>query len=150
MNEKEINLLGIRQRTILSYFNGVRGKELVVMEAITEEQEKRIDKSEKYYGAIRFDKGDGVIIEAKDIYLYGEVNLEDKNDVFHINKFNLINPESSFIYSNFDYDKGVYTTIDGHSKGSTTHDAFKWFKFNHCLINKPQRIIVYKCLKCML
>ena len=48
------------------------------MEPITEEQEIRIDKSAKYYGAIRFERKDGVVVIAKNIYLYGEVNFEKR------------------------------------------------------------------------
>lgn len=145
MKEKVVNLLGIRPRMILCHFEPIKGKRMgVYIEPITEEQEARIDKSEKYYGAIRFDKGDGTIIDAKSIYLYGEVNFEDKNDIYQIERLKLINDDGNYIYSNFDYDKGQFTTVDGIAKSYPTWNPLTWFKYCHCLIGKPKRIIVYK------
>lgn len=145
MKEKKINLLGIRLRTILCRIDSIKGKpNTVCMEPITEEQEIRIDKSAKYYGGIRYERPDGVIVDAKHIYLYGELNFEDKNDICQIERFNLIDNEGSHIYSNFDYDKGCFTTINGRAKTYPTWNPIIWFKYCHCLIGKPQRIIVYR------
>lgn len=145
MKEKVINLLGIRLSMILCRTEFIKGKPSgVYIEAITEEQEARIDKAAKYYGAIRYERPDGVIIDAKHIYLYGELNFEDKNDLYQIERFNLINDEGNYIYSNFDYDKGCFTTIDGKAKSFPTWNSILWFKYCHCLIGKPQRIIVYR------
>lgn len=115
----------------------------VVMEPITEEQELRIDKSAKYYGAIQFERKDGVIVAAKDIYLYGEVDFNN-DDLDLIERFKLIDEDGNWIYSNFDYEKGNFTTIDGIAKGYPTWNLINWFKYCHVLIGKPQRIIVYK------
>lgn len=144
MKEKKINLLGIRQRMILCRIEPIKGKpNNVYMEPITEEQEICIDKSEKYYGEICYKRSDGVIIDAKHIYLYGEVNFEDENDLYQIERFNLIDSNGNNIYSNFDYDNGCFTTIDGYTKTYPTWNPIIWFKYCHCLIGKPQRIIVY-------
>lgn len=145
MKEKVINLLGMFQSVILCRVETLKGKSVgVYMEPITEEQENRIDKSEKYYGSIRYDRGDGAVIDAKSIYLYGEVNFEDENDIYQIERFNLINEDGNYIYSNFDYDKGCFTTIEGKAKSYPTWNALTWFKYCYCLIGKPKRIIVYK------
>ena len=114
------------------------------MEPITEEQEIRIDKSAKYYGAIRFERKDGVVVIAKNIYLYGEVNFDNDDDLDLIEKFNLINEEGNWIYSNFDYENGNFTTVDGRIKSAPTWDLINWFKYCHVLIGNPQRNIVYK------
>lgn len=143
MIEKEINLLGIFNMTHLCLTESIKNKKIVIMEAITEEEEQRIDKSKDYYGSIRYNKNN-LVIDSKDIYLYGEVNLNDENDINFIKRFYLINPETSFIYSNFDYDRGVYTTVNLKPRWCTTFDAIKWFKYNHCLIGKPNRIIIYR------
>ena len=119
------------------------------MEAITEQQENRIDKSKTYYGNIRFERDDGVIIQAKDIYLYGELDFNNPEDIYNIERFNLINPDGEWMYSNVNYDKGHFTTIDGIAKYFQTWDALKWFRYCHILIGKPKRIIVYKCPKRM-
>jgi len=116
------------------------------MEPITEEEEQRIDKSSKYYGEIRHVKEDGYIIPSKDIYLYGTVDLDNEEDIKYIEKFNLIDTKPyacNWIYSNFDFDKGCFTTIDGIAKGYSTQDAFIWFLFNYVLLGKPERIIIY-------
>lgn len=114
------------------------------MEAITEQQENRIDNSKTYYGNIRFERYDGAIVQAEDIYLYGELDFNNPEDVYNIEYFNLINPDGEWIYSNIDYDKGNFTTIDGIAKQFQTWDALKWFKYCHILIGKPKRIIIYK------
>lgn len=145
MKEKVVNLLGIRQSMILCRIETIKSKHVAVyIEPITEEQEIRIDKSEKYYGAIQYKRDDGVIIDAKSIYLYGEVNFEDKNDIYQIERLKLIDEDGGYIYSNFDYDKGQFTTIDGVAKSYPTWNPLTWFKYCHCLIGKPKRIIVYK------
>lgn len=121
-------------------------KGIVIMEAITEEQEKRIDNSVKYFGYLRFQRDDDVIFENKEIYLYGEVDFDNPEDVAFINNKNFVNVEGNSIYSTFDYDKGVYTTIDGYPKMVTIDDPIRWFKYCYCLLGKPKRIIVYKCV----
>ena len=116
------------------------------MEPITEKEEERIDKSSKYYGEIRHVRSDGYIIPSKDIYLYGEVDLDNDEDINNIEKFNLIDSKSSacnWIYSNFDFENGCFTTIDGIAKGYPIWDAFTWFLFNYVLLGKPKRIIIY-------
>ncbi len=143
MIEKEINLLGIFNMTRLCLTESIKNKKIVIMEATTEEEEQRIDKSKDYYGSIRYNKNN-LVIDSKDIYLYGEVNLNDENDINFIKRFYLINPETSFIYSNFDYDRGVYTTVNLKPRWCTTFDPIKWFKYNYCLIGKPNRIIIYR------
>lgn len=118
------------------------------MEAITEKEEQRIDNAPKYYGEIRHVRSDGYVVSAKDIYLYGEVDFNNDDDVNNIKRFNLINTDinaCNWIYSNFNFEKGCFTIIDGVVKGSPTWNALRWFMYNYVLIGKPQRIIVYKC-----
>ena len=54
--------------TRLCLTDSSKGNRIVVMEAITEEQEARIDKSKQYFGSIRYTKENGQIIDGKDIY----------------------------------------------------------------------------------
>lgn len=115
----------------------------VYIECISEEQEKQIDNSKMYYGEIIHRLEDDTIIPAKNIYLYGKIEFTNE-DINLIKEFDLINSDGEWIYSNFDYDKGCYTTIDKEHKTYPTYDAVKWFKYCHCLIGKPNRIIVYK------
>lgn len=147
--EKTINLFGIRPNGMIICRTDTFGRHPVnvVIEPLTEEQENRIDKSSKYFGSIRFERNDGVVVDAKDIYLYGEIDFENLEDCNLIEKFNLINDEGCWIYSNFDYDKSRFTTIDRHNKCYPTWNPLLWFKYCHCLIGKPKRIIIYKYRK---
>jgi len=146
-----VNLLGIRPNGVVLYHTEIiKRRSYVVMEAITEQQENRIDKSKIYYGDIVYKRKDGVIVQGRDIYLYGEVDFNNPEDISNIERFNLINEDNNFIFSNFNYDKGTYTTIDGKPKRFITYDPLLWFKYNYCLLGKPARVIVYKCPKSMM
>lgn len=118
------------------------------MEAITEKEEQRIDNAPKYYGEIRHVRSDGYVIPAKDIYLYGEIDFNNEDDINNIKRCNLIDMNlntCNWIYSNFDFKKGCFTTINNIVKGSPTWNALEWFKYKYVLIGKPKRIIIYKC-----
>lgn len=146
-----MNLFGIRPNgVILCRTEFIKGHSYVVMEAITEKQENHIDKSCIYYGDIVFKRKDGIIVQGRDIYLYGEVDFNNPEDISNIERFNLINDDNNLIYSNFNYDKGTYTTVDGKPKQYTTYNPLLWFKYKYCLLGKPARIVVYRCPKSML
>lgn len=115
------------------------------MEGITEKQENDIERAVKYYGQILYKRIDGVIVKAKDIILYGEINLDNEEDIRYIERFNLMNDESqNWIYTNLDYDTGIVETIDRKLIGISTIDPVEWFEYNYLLIGKPERIIIYK------
>lgn len=151
MYEKEINLLGIRKRAILLHSKTPHGVELTIMEPITEEQEIRIDKSSDYFGELQYESKHGTIHQ-RDIYLYGNIDFNSKDDLSVIKRFNLVDPDlNSFKYTTFNYDKGTaIVNSEGITKLSPSIDCVEWFKYNYCLIGKPKRIIVYKLLKYML
>nr|UWI24163.1 MAG: hypothetical protein [Bacteriophage sp.] len=110
------------------------------MRPITEEDEQNLDKWE--YLNI-----DNKRIDKKDIYCYGEINLSSNDDVEYIKKFSLLDTDNGgIIHSNFNYQEG-YALIEGIAKTYSTFDIVEWFKYNHCLIGKPTRIIIYKCKK---
>lgn len=145
MREKIINVLGIRQKVTLCRIKSIKDKYFnVYIEKITEEQENNIDKAINKYGEIKYKINDKTIIGAKDIYLYGEININDDNDLDQIERYNLIDDKGGIIYSNFDYEKGKVTIYDNIIKCYNTWDVIDWFKFCYCLIGKPERIIVYR------
>ena len=120
--------MGIRERVMLVHSSGSKNGETVKMRAISEEEEFYIDK--KNY--------------KDDIYFYGEVNLNDKDDLDTIRNYNFVdNKLRSMIFSNFNYNKGLYTAIEGVPKHGATTNPVEWFKYNHCLLGKPKRVIVY-------
>ena len=125
--EKKVNLLGIRKKVILCHTKSLAGVTYTVMRPITEEDEQNLDK--------------------KDIYCYGEINLSSNDDVEYIKKFSLLDTDNGgTVHSNFNYQEG-YALIEGIAKTYPTFDIIEWFKYNHCLIGKPTRIIIYKCKK---
>lgn len=140
----KLNLLGIRPKATLCITKGISGTKVTIMRPITESQEKEIDDYEKCVI-------DGNSIGRADIYIYGEVNLDSPDDIAAINKFKLINDDNtgSSMHSNFDYEKGEveYETMP---KFHPTWNAVEWFKYNYCMIGKPERIIVYRIDKSLL
>lgn len=130
--------------TRLCLTDSSKGNRIVVMEAITEEQEARIDKSKQYFGSIRHTKEDGQIIDGKDIYVYGEINFNSEEDCNILNRFHLLDNDNSFVYSGFNYDKGTIVLKENNVKWYQTTNNIKWLQFNYCLIGKPERIIIYK------
>lgn len=137
---QEINLLGIRKQAILCHFEKVC--DLAVMKEITETDEKNIDKGLRFNTGTQF-------IERDKIILYGEIDINNENDIKLIKNKNLMFPEivSNIVYSTFDYKSGIATTINNVYKMTIEVDPVKWFMYNYCLIGKPKRIIVYKTTK---
>lgn len=116
------------------------------MEAIDEDIERQIDNSEKYYGQICYKKDNDNVIPAKNIFLYGELDIENPDDLDNIEMFELIgkNMGDNFIYTGFNYDDGTIEVHNNIITGYNTWNPILWFKYCHCLIGKPKRIIVYK------
>lgn len=137
---QEINLLGIRKQAILCHFEKVC--DLAVIKEITETDEKNIDKGLRFNTGTQF-------IERDKIILYGEIDINNENDIKLIKNKNLMFPEivSNIIYSTFDYKSGIATSINNVYKMTIEVDPVKWFMYNYCLIGKPKRIIVYKTTK---
>ena len=124
--EKKLNLLGIRKKVILCHTKSLAGVTYTVMRPITEQDEQDLDKWEY------------INIDGKRI---------DKKDIEYIKKFSLLDTDNGgTIHSNFNYQEG-YAIIEGIAKTYPTFDIIEWFKYNHCLIGKPTRIIIYKCKK---
>lgn len=143
---KEINLFGIRKNGVtLCHFDNAKTRDLVVMKSITEHQEERIDKSKIYYGKLHFEDDDkDLIVEGHNILMYGKVDFNDDNDIDAIKRFNIINVDGCWMYSNFDYDKGIANINDNKTYTYPTWNPLDWFKYCHCMLGKPERIIVYK------
>lgn len=137
---KTINLLGIRKRAILTRFPRINGMDYAVLIPLTKEQYTNLDKEETI-------EIDNKSIDKKDIYAYGEININLEEDVNYIKKFKLIDSDNGGnIYSTFDYTKGE-ATFEEIVKTKNTFDSIEWFKYNYCLIGKPYYILIYKCKK---
>ena len=143
---QKTNIMGIRSKVILNRYHN----NYLVMESITEEKEAEID-ARGDIDEMYFITDSNVKIPAKDIFLYGEIDINNKEDLKLINKADIITLEinnAANIPSNFDYETGnVYADRDNIFKCHNTWDKIKWFKFNHCLLGKPNRVIIYRINK---
>ena len=143
---QKINIMGIRSSVILNKYKA----DWLIMEEITEEQEEEIDVrgdiDEIYYIT-----KNNVKISAKDIFLYGEINLDNHVDLELLRKADIITQEvnnAANIPSNFDYETGdVYSDNNDIFRVHDTWNKLDWFKFNHCLLGKPSKVIIYRINK---
>ena len=144
---RKINIMGIRSKVILN-----RTKEnYLVMQSITEDEEIAIDNAIDTEDTIKFVLEGKYVIPGRDIFLYGHVDITNPDDLCIIKNAKIITEEingSANIPSKFSYKTGdVYSNKEGIFKCHDTWDEVKWFKFNHLLIGKPERIIIYRINK---
>lgn len=143
MIEKEYNLLGLRKSTTLFLFRYANGKisKIVTLRPLSENEEKQCEDDNTPY--IELDNG--VHIKKNRVILYGDIDITNKNDLNSIAYYCYI-PEDydARLHAYFNYDKGSFTTKDGVAKDTITYDPILWFKYNHCLIGKPKKVLIYK------
>ena len=141
---QKINIMGIRSKAILNRTSN----SYLVMQSITEEEELAIDNAMDSDDIVRFVLEEKYIIPTRDIFLYGQVDITKDSDCSIVKNAKIITEEinnAANIPSNFDYETGnVYSDEDGIFKCHDTWNKLDWFKFNHLLIGKPERIIIYK------
>lgn len=138
--------MGIRSSVILNKYKA----DWLIMEEITEEQEKEID-IRGDIDEIYYITKSNVKIPAKDIFLYGEIDLNSHSDLELLKKADIITQEvnnAANIPSDFDYETGIVTSNeDDRFLCHDTWNKLDWFKFNHCLLGKPERVIIYRINK---
>ena len=141
---QKINIMGIRSKAILNRTSN----NYLVMQSITEEEELAIDNAMDSDDIVRFVLEEKYIIPTRDIFLYGQVDITKDSDCSIVKNSKIITEEinnAANIPSNFDYETGdVYSDEDNIFKCHDTWNKLDWFKFNHLLIGKPERIIIYK------
>lgn len=141
---QKINIMGIRSKAILNRTSN----SYLVMQSITEEEELAIDNAMDSDDIVRFVLEEKYIIPTRDIFLYGQVDITKDSDCSIVKNAKIITEEinnAANIPSNFDYETGdVYSDENGIFKCHDTWNKLDWFKFNHLLIGKPERIIIYK------
>lgn len=120
----------------------------VVLAALTQEEEDEIDRFHGNYGFYRYNKDGVVIAERDNIISYGEFNPDDKEDIEFIRSKNYIKRDGDVIIpSNYDYETNEVIIDTKKTKvmmNTITDNPVDWFLYNHGLINKPKRIIIYK------
>ena len=145
IKEKTIELKGhLPNGVALSHFKDSFGKHTIYLEPIDSSIEKQIDISAKKYGSVQYWKNDKCIATAKQIFCYGEIDLDKEEDWDLIGRFNIYPPDGGWMYSNVDFETGIVVSVDRKFKQFQTWDCFKWFEYNYMLIGCPKRIIIYR------
>ena len=143
--------MGLRKKVVLSRFNNGGKRESIIMEAITEKEEKRIDNSPKYFSELRHELKNGHVIEGNNIYCYGQIDFTNEDDLALIKRLDITyEGGNNWVESTFDYTTGTFQSVNGVAKGSVTYDPVLWAKYNHVLLGKPERIIIYKIRDCFI
>jgi len=141
---KTRKIFGTKKKVILNHSN----TDILFMESISEEEERVIDESLENYVSPKFAVEKDLILLPSNIYLYGKLDLEDENDIRLIETKDIISldaMEAAIIDSNFNYEKGIVESNENNEfLVHNTWDVLNWFKYNHCLLGKPERIIIYK------
>lgn len=118
-------------------FNDIsKHDDIIVLEGISLKDEEGID------NLGFFERKEGVNINKRDIYFYGEVNPDDKDDAAILERQEIVDKDlrHSWIPCHFHYGTG---TGDTRQKTPTANPV-TWFKYCHCRIGKPKRVIAYK------
>lgn len=123
----------------------------VFMEAISEEIENNFDKQMNLKNKFVYKTISGKVINNSNVYLYGQINLNNADDIKYLNKFKkaLLNPydTSNWYYSTFNYETGTIIYDENRRAfigNNFVIDHIAWFKQQYCKIGKPDRIIIYK------
>lgn len=119
---------------------------------LTEEEENQLDECLEKNGTleigIKLPNGQHYYIRDGNIYLYGEVNLNNPEDIRLI-KSKPLTPEEVYgspavVYAGLDYSTGIiHADEEGFFRWFHTWDNVKWFMHNHVLIGKPKRILIF-------
>ena len=144
---QKTNIMGIRSKVILNRL----GLNYLVMEKLSDKDNELLDTAMELDREAKFLIDGKYFVPKRDIFLYGEIDLNNQDDLDLIEDTDIMTDEinlASNIPSNFDYETGdVYTDKEGIYKCHDTWNKLDWFKFNYCLLGKPSKIIIYKINK---
>lgn len=140
-----ITFLGTRKRAIVGRFE----KHIIVMQPITDADNRKFEEQKETIGEIRFNTLE-TDIPSEDVLFFGKLNFLSKHDKKLLKRFETrlwdpIDP-SHFIYSNYDQNYGIAfkDKVDKIFKGYTCTDIVQWMRYCYLTIGKPGNIIVYK------
>lgn len=147
MNEKVISVLGTLKRVVLCHSNNCGRKLYTVMESLSKEDEDNIEELIAHRRHIYFKNAFGGIVDETSILTYGEINVTKQNDLNTIKDLKLVNQDSgSWVPSSFNYNDATIKTEKGVVKEYTTFDPILNFKYCHCRLGKPKRVIIYNIM----
>lgn len=119
--------------------NKKRGERPVIITAISEEEEKRIDDNETI--TIERDKAK-FTVSKKNIYGYGHIdfsnNSNDKEDINHFNFLDTLD-FGGYPINVIDYDKGIFT-----GSWYATWSPFNVCQLMHAYLGKPERVCIFR------
>lgn len=120
----------------------------VIMAPISEQEEAKFEK----YGVINLKRGNlKFIIEAKDVYCYGEIDFSNGSDDMET--------IASFNWLDFMIERGVSVPANYHYEDHsclTDGDDYKTYdttkpevvaKYKHGVLGKPARVIIFRYIK---
>lgn len=147
MNERKISVLRKQQRIVLCHFNNGGKKVYTVMEALSKQDEDNIEELIAHKRHIYFKNVFGEIVDENNILTYGEINLNKSADIETIKDLKLINQDyGNWIPTTFNYEEATVTTKNGIIKEYTTYNSVLNFKYCHCKLGKPKRVIIYNVI----
>lgn len=147
MNEKVISVLGTLKRVVLCHSNNFGRKLYTVMESLSKEDEDNIEELIAHRRHIYFKNAFGGIVDETAILTYGEINVNKQNDLNTIKDLKLINQDfGNWVPSSFNYNDATVKTEGGVVKEYTTFDPVLNFKYWHCRLGKPKRVIIYNIM----
>ena len=148
MNEQKISVLGTLQRVPLCHFDDGGKKIYVIMESLSKKDEDNIEELIAHKRHIYFKNNFGEIIDENNILSYGEINLNKKSDIEFIKNLKVVNQDcGNWVPSTFNYDDATIIAQDGIVKQYPTFNPVLNFKYCHCRLGKPNRIIIYNIVK---
>lgn len=122
-----------------------KGSKEIVMISINEEEENLLDNIKDK--VIKFTRGNRTFsIKSTNIFCYGEVDFNSKEDLITIDKFKFLGDlieVGKRIYSNYDYNSHTCTSYNGRLKWTETFSCSNIAKYAHGCLNKPKRIILF-------
>lgn len=147
MNEKVISVLGTLKRVVLCHSNNYGRKLYTVMESLSKKDEDNIEELIAHKRHIYFKNVFGGIVDETAILTYGEINITKQNDLNIIKNLNLINQDfGNWVPSSFNYNDATVKTEECVVKEYTTFDPILNFKYCHCRLGKPKRVIIYNIM----
>lgn len=144
MNEKVISVLGALKRIVLCHSSSCGKKTFTIMESLSKKDEDNIEELIAHKRHIYFKNSVGGIVDESDILTYGEINLNNQNDLATIINLKLVNQDyGNWIPSTFDYETATIKSVDNIVKQYPTFNPILNFKYCHCRLGKPKRVIIY-------
>lgn len=84
-------------------------------------------------------------IKPRNVFCYGEINLNDEDDIELIYECNISIPDSGiWVYSDYNYKTNTVKTRDGKLLQYTSFDNYKIIKQCYGMLGCPKKIVIFK------